>query len=248
MGSGTITQVHASRESAYFLYDDGEVRSCGRNDEGQLGNGNFINSSPDDPVVTVNLDEKVVSLGSGPSAQTVFFIGEENVWASGLNDRYQLGINEIESRATPEQVKFKCEVDIDFVSASGTHSVADGKYISCLPNDEEREDICEVPDAVPLPVPVPDPEPTPDEEETVEPIPAEPEPSSPPPTVGAAGQETAPPTMGAAGAPIASSPSYQPTTPFPTYTPTPDDEGISVTNVEQPSGDQDTSGGNTKPD
>lgn len=123
-----VVQVEANRESSYFLYEDGTARSCGRNDEGQLGNGDFINTSQKEPIVRVNLNKKILSLGSGPSSQSVFFIGEENVWASGLNDRFQLGIDEIGSRDTPVMVDFKGPVNIEFISSSGSHTVANGRY------------------------------------------------------------------------------------------------------------------------
>ena len=68
-------------------------------------------------------------LGSGPSAQAVFFIRNEDVWAAGINDRYQLGIDEVGSNADPVKVMFEGLVDIRFVSASGSHTVADGRYL-----------------------------------------------------------------------------------------------------------------------
>lgn len=74
------------------------------------------------------MKDEVIRLGSGPSAQSVFFITEDAVFASGINDRYQLGIDEIGSRDTPVKVEFEGPVEIEFVSASGTHTVANGKY------------------------------------------------------------------------------------------------------------------------
>ena len=130
-GGGKITQVETNRESSYLLFDDGEVRSCGRNDEGQLGNGNSINTSQKEPIVKVNLNKSVLRIGSGPSSQSVFFIGEKEVWASGLNDRFQLGIDAIGSRETPVMVDFECDVEIEFVSSSGSHTVANGRYLDC---------------------------------------------------------------------------------------------------------------------
>lgn len=125
-----VTQVYANRESSYFLYDNGVVRSCGRNDEGQLGNGDFINTSEERPIVKVDLKPKVEKLGSGPSAQSVFFVADDNnVYASGINDRFQLGIDKIGSRDKPVKVEFEGPVEIEFVSASGTHTVANGRYL-----------------------------------------------------------------------------------------------------------------------
>jgi len=129
-GGGDIIHIETSRESSYFLFADGKARSCGRNDEGQLGNGDFINSeSQKNPIVDVNVDKDIKRIGSGPSSQSVFFISAEDVWAAGLNDRHQLGIDEIGSKEMPVEVEFECEVYIDYVSSSGSHTVADGFYI-----------------------------------------------------------------------------------------------------------------------
>ena len=127
--SSKVIQVESSRESSYFLFADGKAKSCGRNDEGQLGDGTLVNTSEQEPIVDVKLAERILRLGSGPSSQSVFFIGEDHVWASGLNDRYQLGINEIGSRSEPVMVEFAGPVDIQFVSSSGSHSVANGRYL-----------------------------------------------------------------------------------------------------------------------
>ena len=124
---GTVVQVAANRESSYYLFDDGTAVSCGRNDEGQLGDGTFINTSEDKPIVSVK-QKGIRKIGTGPSAQSVFFVTDDSVYAAGLNDRYQLGIDEIGSQDTPVKVKFEGDVAIDVISASGTHSVASGDY------------------------------------------------------------------------------------------------------------------------
>lgn len=125
-----MIQVETNRESSYFLFEDGVARSCGRNDEGQLGNGDDVNSSDQkQPMVKVDLKEEIVRIGSGPSSQSVFFITAEAVYASGLNDRYQLGIDDIGSEFSPVEVKFEGPVEIEFVSSSGSHTVANGRYL-----------------------------------------------------------------------------------------------------------------------
>ena len=139
---GTVIQIAANRESSYFLLDDGTAVSCGRNDEGQLGDGTLVNTSEDEPIVTVQLED-ILKIGTGPSAQTVFFVTEGKVYGAGLNDRYQLGIDEIGSEETPIKVKFEGEVNIDLLSASGTHSLASGTMAmemtaeAFLPRDKE---------------------------------------------------------------------------------------------------------------
>jgi alpha-tubulin suppressor-like RCC1 family protein len=127
--SGTVVQVAANRESSYFLFTDGTAVACGRNDEGQLGDGTFVNTSEGNPIVNVNLKEQILEIGTGPSAQSVFFITENSVYGAGLNDRFQLGINEIGSQEFPVKVDFDGDVAIYVISASGTHSLAAGNYL-----------------------------------------------------------------------------------------------------------------------
>lgn len=104
--------------------------SCGRNDEGQLGAGNnFVGSSKDETQFQVVLDETIVRIGSGPGSQSVFFIGVDGVWAAGANDRNQLGTGKVGSEDVPVPVEFEGPVQIEFVSASGSHTVANGRYI-----------------------------------------------------------------------------------------------------------------------
>ena len=124
-----VQSIKAGRESSYFLFENGSVGACGRNDEGQLGDGTFIDQEYTE--VDIPKGEKIYKLGSGPSAQSVFFIGEDDqVYAAGVNDRYQLGINEIGSQKFPVKMDFGevSKMDIDKVSASGTHTIA----IACL--------------------------------------------------------------------------------------------------------------------
>ncbi len=125
---GTVVQVAANRESSYYLFDDGTAVACGRNDEGQLGDGTFVNTSEDDPIVAVK-QKGIRRIGTGPSAQSVFFVKDDSVYAAGLNDRYQLGIDEIGSNKFPVKVEFEGDVAIDLISASGTHSLASGEYL-----------------------------------------------------------------------------------------------------------------------
>ena len=119
----------AGSESSYFLFSDGSVGSCGRNNEGQLGDGTFIDR--DKTAVIIPHDDKIVGLGSGPSSQSVFFIGESyTVYAAGANDRYQLGLDPPDSVAEPAPVAFtNQEVDIVKISSSGTHTVAIDRLI-----------------------------------------------------------------------------------------------------------------------
>lgn len=98
--------------------------SCGRNDEGQLGDGTFIDQVK--TFVIIPNKDKIEKLGSGPSSQSVFFIGENDlVYAAGANDRFQLGLGEQGKVAFPALVKFSDPVfDIVKISSSGSHTVS----------------------------------------------------------------------------------------------------------------------------
>ena len=123
-GDQKVVQVESGRESSYLLFDDGRVFSCGKNDKGQLGDGTTSDTSNEQPVVRVDMSEEVYSIGSGPSSESVFFIGLDNVYAAGANDLFQLGIGNNESTKTPVRVEFDSPVDINFISSSRTHTVA----------------------------------------------------------------------------------------------------------------------------
>ena len=117
--------ISAGRESSYFLLENGEVKACGRNDEGQLGDGTFNNKD----FVTVDIPEgeSISSIGSGPSSQSAFFFGESSVFGAGANDRFQLGIGEVGSRKFPVEIEFEdleSIAGIKQISSSGTQTVA----------------------------------------------------------------------------------------------------------------------------
>lgn len=130
------SMIMAGRESSYFLLSNGSVKACGRNDEGQLGDGTFVSSEFTD----VNIPDPftVSNLGSGPSSQSVFFFGEEAVFGAGANDRFQLGLGEIGSQVFPVEVEFndlETVAGIIKISSSGTQTVA-----LCVPVDAPKKD------------------------------------------------------------------------------------------------------------
>jgi alpha-tubulin suppressor-like RCC1 family protein len=119
----------AGSESSYFLFVDGTVASCGRNDEGQLGDGTFIDQVKTFVIIPNN--DIIEKLGSGPSSQSVFFIGENDlVYGAGANDRFQLGLGAPGKIAFPNLVAFDDPVfDVLKISSSGTHTVAINELI-----------------------------------------------------------------------------------------------------------------------
>ena len=103
------------------MFFDGTVSSCGRNDEGQLGDGTFIDS--DNTSVIIPDDDIIVALVSGSSSKSAFFIGKNAIYGTGANDMNQLGIGDREKVAEPTEVNFDDSVNIIDISSAGTHTV-----------------------------------------------------------------------------------------------------------------------------
>ena len=82
-----ITKVVANQESSYYLYKNDQIRACGWNDEGQLGDGTLVNTRKKDQVVAIKLSVEVLDLSAGTSSQSAFFVTDGTVYVSGLNDR-----------------------------------------------------------------------------------------------------------------------------------------------------------------
>ncbi|KAL9190639.1 hypothetical protein ACHAXT_000345 [Thalassiosira profunda] len=132
---GVAVAVDAIKESSYILYEDGSVSGCGRNDHGQLGDG----TNQDQFIVSVELDDHVVRLlGAGPSAQSIFFVAnDERVWATGLNDRGQLGVGDTNDRNIPAQVRFGSQVLLDSITAGHCHTLALGVKTGTTPEPSQ---------------------------------------------------------------------------------------------------------------
>jgi len=92
--------------------------ACGSNLFGQLGDGTNEDASLG---VEVILEEDILALYSGPSSESVFFVGAEgNTYGTGLNDRGQLGVGDTQDRNLPTLV----DVPLLSISASSTHTAA----------------------------------------------------------------------------------------------------------------------------
>ncbi|KAL7537849.1 hypothetical protein ACHAXR_012514 [Thalassiosira sp. AJA248-18] len=128
------TSAEAIKESTFILYEDGSVNGCGRNNFGQLGDG----TTDDQAIMTVEVNDRVVRLlGSGPSAQSMFFVtDEELVWGTGLNNRGQVGVGDKENRDLPTRVKFGTGVLLESISAGQDHTLALGVITGTAPPTE----------------------------------------------------------------------------------------------------------------
>ena len=124
VSSDFVRSFKAGRQSTYILYDGGSVVACGLNDVGQLGDGTF-NDSFGTAVPFPTSANDVVYVGSGPSAESVFYITEGGAaFGSGLNDKGQLGVGDIMNRNSPVLIQFPNSADIRDISASNTHTAA----------------------------------------------------------------------------------------------------------------------------
>mmetsp|Transcript_3228 Transcript_3228/g.6164 ORF Transcript_3228/g.6164 Transcript_3228/m.6164 type:complete len:911 (+) Transcript_3228:156-2888(+) len=118
----SVLTFEAGASSSYLLFDDGSVAACGLNDVGQLGDGSFDDKLRTTVVIPGGV--AILRIDSGPSASSAFFAGDdENLYATGLNDRGQLGLGDTTTRDTPTTVEFTEPVGIIDITASSTHSL-----------------------------------------------------------------------------------------------------------------------------
>ena len=122
---GNVRQFEAIKDSSYILFKDRSVDSCGKNNNGQLGDGTNTNKA----IAEVKIDNVALLLGAGPSAESVFFYTQnELVFATGLNNAGQLGIGNKVNVNVPTEVKFQQYVKLSVLSAGGDHTIALGVY------------------------------------------------------------------------------------------------------------------------
>lgn len=128
-----VLGIQGGSASSYLILTDGDsslFASCGRNNEGQLCGTRNADSGR----AEVELDSsiKATGIGSGPTSQTVFFIGEDTtdgtdvVYGCGQNNRNQVGIGSQQPQiTTPTRVNFLVNRRFTMeISASTSHTVA----------------------------------------------------------------------------------------------------------------------------
>lgn len=119
-----VSTFEAIKSSSFILFKDGSVGACGRNNFGQLGDGKNAD------VVRTVIDPlpngvPIRKLGVGPSSESAFFVNDNGIaYATGLNDRGQLGVGDNVNRNSLTEVDFGGGTEIAQISAAGDHTLS----------------------------------------------------------------------------------------------------------------------------
>ena len=120
-----VASFEAIATSTYILFRDGSVAACGRNNFGQLADG--TNDDRIRVVMAIPDGIAIRRLGVGPSSQSAFFINDDgSIYATGLNDRGQLGVGDTENKNTLTLVEYTSSNNqvLNQVSTATDHTLA----------------------------------------------------------------------------------------------------------------------------
>lgn len=112
-----VTAVAAGDRHSLFLKSDGSVWGAGSNARGQLGIADPAGSAL--PVSIAGLPGRVTALAAG-AYHSLFLIEDGSVWATGANDRGQLGLGDLSDRTTPTQLPL---AGVTALRAGDSHSL-----------------------------------------------------------------------------------------------------------------------------
>ena len=105
-----IKQIDFGEFFIVFLTDDGKVYNCGRNNYGQLGNGNYGDGGDYDkykPQEVTNLSGIIIKKIVCGRYVTIFLAEDGRIFGCGQNSEGQLGLEHIISpQPTPVEIKF----------------------------------------------------------------------------------------------------------------------------------------------
>ena len=126
-GLSGVVGISAGQFHTVYLKSDGTVWAAGNNSKGQLGDGTTTQRK--NPVQVTNADGSglsgVVAISAG-SEHTVYLKSDGTVWATGYNNRGQLGDGTTTQRTNPVQVTNADGTGLSGVadiSAGGSHTV-----------------------------------------------------------------------------------------------------------------------------
>lgn len=118
-GLANVTAISCGATHYLALLADGSVRSWGRNNKGQLGNGTLVDSAA--PLIPNGLGSGVVALAAGYEHSLVLR-ADGTLFAFGDNARGQLGDGSTTSRPVPQGVPALASVVR--IAAGGSNSMA----------------------------------------------------------------------------------------------------------------------------
>jgi alpha-tubulin suppressor-like RCC1 family protein len=114
-----IAEVHCGAEHVMFLTTDKKIFGCGKNNQGQLGNGNTTGVSEPIEIRYFSENNLVVDAISVGAFHTLFLTSEGIVFACGNNSAGQLGIGNMET--TYSSTPVKCDIPIAKSKADMTY-------------------------------------------------------------------------------------------------------------------------------
>jgi alpha-tubulin suppressor-like RCC1 family protein len=140
----TISRVYAGDFHSIFLDTNGNVYSCGRGNDGQLGHGNTSNKNTP-TLIQYFIDESItISKFSAGYYHSIFLATDGNVYSCGLSSYGRLGHGNTNSKYTPTLIETYIDyngnninytnITISHVSAGYYHSLfvdTNGNVYSC---------------------------------------------------------------------------------------------------------------------
>jgi alpha-tubulin suppressor-like RCC1 family protein len=129
------TAISAGYAHSLFLKNDGTVRACGYNLEGELGDGTIVNKNT--PVQT-NTVTGITAIVAG-AYHSLFLKNNSTVWSCGWNNHGQLGQGNLNTLLTPVQINALSTSTITAIAAGYAHSLFlknDGTVRACGYNTE----------------------------------------------------------------------------------------------------------------
>ena len=128
LNSFTISAIAGGDSHTVFLTNDGKVYSCGRNNNGQLGQS----TSTTTPSIISTLNSFTISAIACGGGHTVFLTNDGKVYSCGYNGYGQLG--QSTTTTTPSIISTLNSFTISAISCGGSHTVFltnNGKVYSC---------------------------------------------------------------------------------------------------------------------
>jgi alpha-tubulin suppressor-like RCC1 family protein len=139
-GDSTWTQTAAGYGHSLFLTNDGKVYACGRNSEGQLGDGTYTNRLTPIPITTnIGTSLPIIAIATA-GYNSLFMRSDGKVFACGSNESGQLGNGNTTQQNTPIEISttnIGTTYPITAISAGWNNSLflrSDGKVFACGSN------------------------------------------------------------------------------------------------------------------